>query len=263
MPTPTIRSFAKSCIVLLLGRETRPRKIVRGLASGYRICVSPVDHLGYLLGTSEPYLQRIIREYVAEGDTVYDIGANIGYVSLSLSKSVGPSGRVIAFEPVPKNVEYLRESIKINHLANVQLLEFAASDQCGEAVIRIADNLSTASLVWHRNNLSATQLTIRTVQIDQLVDSGNFRYPRFVKIDVEGAEGSVLKGMERTVAAARPVLFIECSEAGRETTWTLLRELGYSCQSAITRKQVDSFEEYRHSDFLWLPMKAPRIASLS
>lgn len=263
MLPPTIRSFAKSCIVLLLGRKTRPRKIVRGLASGYRICASPVDHLGYLLGTNEPHLQRIISQYVAVGDTVYDIGANIGYVSLSLAKSVGPSGKVIAFEPVPKNVECLQESIKINHLTNVQLFEVAASDQSGEAEIRIADNLSTASLVWHRNNPSATHLAIRTVQIDQLVDSGILDYPRFVKIDVEGAEGSVLKGMQRTVAAAKPVLFIECSEAGRETTWTLLRELGYCCQSGLTRKQIDSFEEYRHSDFLWLPTKAPSSTQLS
>ncbi|SRR6266496_629625 len=249
----TIRSFAKSCAVLLLGRETRPRKIIRGLASGYRICVSPADHLGYLLGTAEPHLQRIIRQYVAPGDTVYDIGANLGYVSLSLAKSVGPSGQVIAFEPVPKNVQYFRENIEINHLTNVQLLEFAASDECGEAVIRLADNLSTASLVWHRDNPSATQFTIRTVRIDQLVSSRTLAYPKFVKIDVEGAEGSVLKGMQQTIAAAKPSLFVECSEAGRETTWTLLRALGYRCQSALTRKRIDSFEEYRHSDFLWLP----------
>ena len=154
MPIPTLRSLAKSCIVLALGRETRPRKIVRGLASGYWIYVSPVDHLGYLLGTTEPHLQRIIREHVSAGDTVYDIGANIGYVSLSLAKSVGPTGHVIAFEPVPKNADDFRESIKINQLTNVQLLQFAASDQGGEAVIRIAENLSTASLVWHRKNLS-------------------------------------------------------------------------------------------------------------
>ncbi len=253
------KKFAKSCLVTLLGCETRPRKIVRGLASGYRISVSPVDHLGYLLGTSEPHLQRIIRQYVAAGDTVYDIGANVGYVSLSLAKSVGPTGQVISFEPIPKNVEYFRESIQINHLTNVELMECAASDQFGEAVIRIAENLSTASLVWHKNNPSATQLTIRTVQIDQLVESGSLRYPRFVKIDVEGAEGSVLKGMRRTIAAAKPILFIECSEAGRETTWPMLRALEYECQSAVTRKQIDSIDEYRHSDFLWLPTQASQI----
>src|ERR1022692_1060982 len=73
-----IRSFAKSFIVLLLGSESKPRRIVRGLASGYRICVSPADNLGYLLGTAEPHLQTAIRNHVTAGDTVYDIGANLG-----------------------------------------------------------------------------------------------------------------------------------------------------------------------------------------
>lgn len=254
---PSIRKLAKSCIVLVLGRESRPRRIVRGLASGYRICVSPAENLGYLIGTAEPHLQQIIKEYVATGDTVYDIGANLGYVSLSLAKRVGASGRVIAFEPVPRNAAAFRKSIEINRLANIQLLEFAASDRSGEAVIRVGENLSTASMVWHRNDPDATQIAIRTVAIDELVESGEIGYPKFVKIDVEGAEGSVLQGMRRVVAAARPVLFMECSEAGREITWQLLRELGYRCQSAITRNWVDGFEDYRHADFLWLP---PQLA---
>ena len=73
-----IRKLAKSCVVLLLGSESRPRTILRGLASGYLIFVSPTEHLGYLLGTAEAHLQSAIREYVAAGDTVYDIGAPSG-----------------------------------------------------------------------------------------------------------------------------------------------------------------------------------------
>lgn len=203
---PALRNFAKSCLVSVWGHEVKPRKIFRGLASGYRICVSPAENLAYLLGTAEPHLQRIIKQYVATGDTVYDIGANVGYVSLSLAKQVGPQGRVIAFEPVPRNVESFRENLKVNRLDNIQLLAFAASDTCGEAVIRIADSLSTASLVWHRNDPSTTELTIKTVSIDSMVEAGDLGSPKFVKIDVEGAEGSVLQGMRRTVAAARPVL---------------------------------------------------------
>lgn len=248
-----IRSFAKSCAVLILGRKTRPRTIVRGLASGYRICVSPTENLGYLLGTYEPHLQRAIRQYVAAGDTVYDIGANIGYVSLSLAKRVGSSGRVVAFEPFPRNADLLRRNIEDNGLTNVQLLEVAASDSCGEAVIRIAENHATASLVWHRSNPSALELVIKKVVIDDLVEAGTISEPKFVKIDVEGAEGQVLQGMRPTVAKAAPVLFIESSDAGRETVWYLLSELGYRCQSAVTRKWVHVFEEYRHADFLWLP----------
>jgi RNase adaptor protein for sRNA GlmZ degradation len=62
--------------------------------------------------------------------------------------------------------------------------------------------------------------------------------------------------MQRTIAVSQPVLFIECSDAGRETAWNMLQDMGYRCQSAITCKIVNAFDEYRHSDFLWLP---PRL----
>jgi hypothetical protein len=69
-------------------------------------------------------------------------------------------------------------------------------------------------LVWHQNNPSATEFHIRTVSIDELTEMGELAYPKFVKIDVEGAEGSVLHGMRRTLAATRPVLFVELLGSG-------------------------------------------------
>lgn len=251
-----IRNVIKSCLVVLIGRESKPRRIVGGLASGYRICVSPADNLGYLIGTTETHLQRAIRKYVSAGDTVYDIGANIGYVSLSLAKRVGPKGRVIAFEPLPRNVDLLRTAIEVNGLKNIRLLDCAASEARGETAIRVGDNPAMASLLWHRDNPRAREIVIRTVAVDDLVEARDLGCPTFVKIDVEGAEGLVLKGMQRTIAVSQPVLFIECSDAGRETAWNMLQDMGYRCQSAITRKIVNAFDEYRHSDFLWLP---PRL----
>lgn len=240
-------------MVALLGTETRPRMIVRGLARGYRICVSPSENLGYLLGTAESHLQRAIKKYVSAGDMVFDIGANIGYVSLSLAKRVGPNGRVIAFEPIPRNVEMLRKSIEVNGLTNIQLLDLAASDRDGETVIRMAENPATASMIWHQGNPDVTNIVVKTVAIDDLVDAGEFGRPIFVKIDVEGAEGLVLAGMRRTIEASQAVLFVECSDAGREAAWKMLTNMGYRCQSALTLRSVNTFEEYRHSDFLWLP----------
>jgi len=106
-------------------------------------------------------------------------------------------------------------------------------------VIWTAGNFATSSLVWHKKNSSAEELVIKTVAIDERVKNGEVADPVFVKIDVEGAEGLALKGMRRTVAQSRPVIFIESSEAGRETTWQLLGELDYRCRSAITGKWVD------------------------
>lgn len=126
-------------------------------------------------------------------------------------------------------------------------------------MIRTAGNFATSSLVWHKKNSSAEEFVIKTVAIDELVKNGELAEPAFVKIDVEGAEGLALKGMQRTVAQSRPVLFIESSEAGRETTWQLLRELDYRCRAAIKGKWIDRFEEYRHSDFLWFPAGHPEL----
>ena len=255
MPKITFRKFAKMGIVRLFGQECKPRRIVLGLASGYRICVSPSEHLGYLFGTNEPHLQKIIKEHVRAGDIAYDVGANIGYVSLALAKRVGISGRVIAFEPLPQNSACLRRNVQINGLTNIQVLEVAASDRRGKATMRVTENFSTASLVWHRKDPSATELKIETISIDELVESGTISAPRFVKVDVEGAEDKVLLGMRHILASAMPVLFVECSEAGREAAWQTLRELGYRCQSAVTRDWVHALDLYRHSDFLWLPPK--------
>jgi FkbM family methyltransferase len=206
-----------------------------------------------LIGTTEPHLQKAIRKYVSAGDTVYDIGANVGYVSLSLAKRVGSKGYVFAFEPVPQNLRLLRTNIENNQLSNVKVFDAAVSDRRGEAIIRIAQNLATASLVWHKDDQAAVELVIKTVIIDELIEAGDLPIPSFIKIDVEGAEGPALLGMHRILAAAKPVIFIECSDSGRETTWELLSGLGYRCQSAITRKAIDLYDEYRHSDFLWLP----------
>lgn len=206
---PPIREIAKSCAVFMLGREVKPRRILRGLASGYKIAVSPTENLSYLVGTYESHLQRAIRQYVATGDTVYDIGANLGYRSLSLAKQVGPQGYVAAFEALPRNAEVLRENISNNHLSNIQVFDVAASDQCGQAVIRFADSLGMASLIWHRRNSSSSEVVVKTVALDDLVDTRNLPgRPRFVKIDVEGAEGLVTMGMRRT-ASAKPIVFIE------------------------------------------------------
>jgi FkbM family methyltransferase len=257
MELKVFRKVIKSLFICAFGRGIQPHRVWRGLASGYKMCVSPNEHLGYLFGTVETYLQKLIEDQVHEGDVVYDIGANIGYVSLGLAKQVGPRGKVIAFEPVPENIARLRKNIQINGLRNVRVLEYAVSDNRFQSTIRILENLSTASLVWHRTDPTASEIVVETISIDELVESGHIETPTFVKIDVEGAEGQVLAGMRKTLVGAHPVLFLECSDAGREKTWDLLRQLGYKCHSAITGKRIDEFGDYRHSDFTWLPPRSP------
>lgn len=253
----SLRRGIKEVLVLMMGAQEKPRRILRGLASGCRIVVSPKENLGYLFGITERHLQRAIRKYVNQGDTVYDVGANIGYVSLSLSMCVGHSGKVYAFEPLPENLARLLKGIEASRKENITVLDFAASNAKGTTLIRTTGNHSMASLVWHRDDPAATERLIRTECIDEWVKSGDLPTPTFVKIDVEGAEGYVIQGMKHTIAAALPIIFIECSDAGREITWQVLKELGYRCESAVTGESVEEFGGYRHADYLWLPPRIP------
>jgi FkbM family methyltransferase len=245
--------MAKRIATLFMGTSCRPRRILRGLPRGYKIIVSPRDNLGCLLGTQEAHLQNIIRKHVLPGQTVYDIGANMGFASLSLSKQVGPTGTVIDFEPVPENLALLHANVEANHISNVQVFDYAASNQCGEAIIKITSNLSTASLVWHTNDPKASRFKVKTITIDHLVRRAEIREPKFVKIDVEGAEGQVLEGMRETIASSKPTIFLECSDIGRLASWSLLHQIGYRCLRATTLHPIESFGDYRHADFLWLP----------
>lgn len=236
-----------------MGRETRPRKILRGMAAGYSMDVSPAKNLGYLLGTYEPHLTRVIRKFVRPGQTVYDIGAYLGYVTLLLARTVGPQGRVVSFEAIPETAEILKHNVALNRIDNVQVLNYAACDITGEVVFRIPESSGMASMAWHRHDTGVREVVVAAVQLDQQVSSGALPAPQFVKIDVEGAEALVLAGMKATIQSARPVIFLECSDKGRELSWELLRGLGYSCASAVSRMPIHSFEKYRHDDFVWQP----------
>ena len=82
-----------------------------------------------VLGIVEPLTMDTIKINVKRGDIALDLGANIGYHTLILSKLVGKTGKVFAFEPAPENAALIRENIKINNIKNVVVIEMAVSDK--------------------------------------------------------------------------------------------------------------------------------------
>ena len=125
---------------------------------------------------------------IAPGDCVLDIGANAGYYTLLASRSVGPMGRVFAFEPLPLNLQFLREHIRLNGLVNVTVVRKAVSDRQGTARFAAGQSPLMGRLS------SQGEMEIETVTIDGLVEGGVVPGPQALKIDVEGAEESVLAG---------------------------------------------------------------------
>lgn len=166
---------------------------------------------GYWTGVYELTLQEVFARELKAGDVVYDIGANAGFFTLLAANLVGPAGRVFSFEPLPENIESVREQISINSLAHCELITSAVSNHCGEAAFSLTENNSTAH-ISKTNGENHTRrnhrLTVPTVTLDEFIR--NHPRPDFIKLDVEGAETEVLVGATSLLSSSSaPKLLIE------------------------------------------------------
>jgi len=136
--------------------------------------------------------QEFIRT-VKSGDVIYDVGANVGFYTLLASTLTGPTGKVYAFEPLPRNLELLKRHVQLNQLNNVEIFDGAVSDKSGTARFSTGD-------IPEMTHLSADgQIEVCTYQLDDLLASGKILPPRVMKVDVEGAEADVLAGARQVL----------------------------------------------------------------
>ena len=151
----------------------------------------------------------IIRS-LPESGTFIDVGANIGYISALASRRVGPGGRVLAIEPSPQVLPILRATIQRNESKNVSIVESACSQVAGNVTFFMTDrsNLGKGSLS-QQNAGSAQTAEVRCEQLDAIVAAHQLDRVDVVKIDVEGAELQVLKGMDHILAKCHPIIVIE------------------------------------------------------
>lgn len=173
----------------------------------------------------------ILHELIGPGDWVVDIGANVGHYTKKLSDLVGQSGRVIAFEPVPETFALLAANVALFSHRNVTLLNLAASDQTAVAGIRIPDFRETGLKNYYEASLTAqaAELQVLTAAVDSLAINQRVR---LVKIDAEGHDPIVLRGLARLLERDRPTLIVETEN---KDVVDNLASLGYQ-----TRKLPDS-----------------------
>lgn len=165
--------------------------------------VRALDSLG-----GERQMLEFLMGKLIPGDCLYDIGAATGLYSVFLAQVVGEKGRVVAFEPELDSYARLRENLKLNNLDNVQPFRLALSDRGGEVTLQSGDVSGAGRIVDSGDRARAEQ--VRVVHGDRFIEDQGLPLPRALKVDVEGHEYSVLKGLSRTLS--QPSCELLCCE---------------------------------------------------
>lgn len=202
--------IAKQRLQKLLFPIGSTQRIKLGYLKGQRIKVTENSDWASLVGRYEPGTHKAMAALISKGDTVYDIGANSGIHGMLMSKLVGEKGLVINFEPLPENFKELEENFRINDIKNYKTIQAAVSDSDGMARFRVGGHRKQGAIVNGNQDLVQT-IEVRTIKLDTFLQQGNPR-PRFIKMDIEGAELAALKGFARTIDEAQPIMIIELHE---------------------------------------------------
>ncbi len=225
--------------------------ITAGALQGARMLLDLQTEKAYWLGTYETDLQTAIQDWVTPGMTAYDVGANIGYLSLMLARAVGKTGQVFAFEALPANFERLQKNLALQYpVSSIQYSVFsnqypvtsnqhptpicaihaAVVDAAGQVRFHLhrSTGMGKAAGSAGRKEEYTGHITVPGISLDHFVFELGNPAPDVVKMDIEGGEVLALPGMRRVLAEARPLLFLELhGQQAAATAWQLLTGSGY------------------------------------
>ena len=172
---------------------------------------SDVDR-NLLSGDFEAAEILFVKKYLQPGMTVLDIGAHHGLYTLLASKRVGANGKVVAFEPSPRELKQLRRNVLLNFSFNVHIEPLALGKEPSDAVLHVVQGGEDGCNSLRPPVVSSPTRPVRVkvAPLDEFLHRARIPTVDFVKLDVEGAELDVLKGAEKLLhGGARPVFLVE------------------------------------------------------
>jgi FkbM family methyltransferase len=168
-----------------------------------------IDASLYYSGTFEEDSEKAIASLVGPGMTVLDIGANIGYHTFALARLVGPQGLVVAIEPTAHAFAKLTRNASLNAFGNIRCLNLGLGDRD----LGVVDaGFQSSYRLDGKDTVEQERIEIET--LDSVVDREKLARLDFIKMDVDGYEGKVFTGAERTLARFQPRILFEFCPAG-------------------------------------------------
>jgi FkbM family methyltransferase len=257
LPMPVKRLFYRVKPLASLIRGSLNRAAPQGLApvtvaagglEGARLYLDLHSEKDYWLGTYEPELQVAVRDFVLPGMVVYDVGANVGYISLLLARQVGEKGRVFAFEALPANLERLNANVELNGMADrIEVIPGAVVENAHAVRFWVgpSDDMGKAEGSAGRKDVAYSEvLDIDGLSLDDFVYGMGRPSPQVIKMDIEGGEVLALPGMQRLLREVKPLVLLELHgpEAAR-VAWEALTRAGYQvCRMQPGYPVVKSFD---------------------
>ncbi len=210
--------------------------ILQGRLKGKKWIVGSSNY-GCWLGSYEYEKQILFSKTITEGAVVYDIGAHVGFYTLLASEIVGPKGKVVAFEPLHRNIRYLNKHLQLNRCKNVIMIEAAVTERSGITFFEKSKN-------YHMGRVSLKgSIEVKTVSLDNLVLKNEIPPPDYMKIDVEGAETLVLFGAEKLIRKFNPAIFLAThGQEVHKQCCEFLKSVDYEMKS-INHKGIDKTDE--------------------
>lgn len=229
---PPLARFIRGSINASVDDGLSVIEIAAGTLKGYKVLLNLKAEKSRWLGTYEPELQSALREFLKPGMTIYDVGANIGYVTMMLAHHAGADGRVFAFEALPANVERIQKNIALNSLSNVIVVSGAVLDKAGEVTFYVHESVGmgkAAGSAGRREEHYKAEITVPGLSLDEFVYEQGNPAPDVVKMDIEGGEVLALPGMKRILAEYHPLMLLELhGPESEKVAWETLKATGYT-----------------------------------
>ncbi|WP_326721596.1 FkbM family methyltransferase [Streptomyces sp. NBC_00243] len=221
-----------------------PRRRVVETRSGARFAVDTQDLIQrylYLFGVWEPHMTNFLQSRLRPGDGFIDVGANIGVFSVLASQLVGDKGQVVAIEASPVFHQRLLQEARLNDCGNLRAVNSAVSDsrQTLTFVLASSRNMGANSIVPYDGPAEST-FEIEALPLPELLDPSEIANARVIKIDVEGAEGKVVRGLAPMLDKLRPD-----AEICIEVTPDRMAQLGDSADELMKTMTGAGFHVYR------------------
>jgi FkbM family methyltransferase len=172
----------------------------------------------YVCGSFEPNEFVVLDRLLKPGMVFIDVGANDGYYTMFAARRVGGHGRVVAVEPSRRECAHLSRNLYGNGIRGVVVVPAALAALPGSGELKLAHGFhsghNSLGRFAHDDVAVAATETVRVDTLDNIVKGLQLQRVDFVKIDVEGAELSVVKGAHRTLSSLRPTLLLEVNNSG-------------------------------------------------